>query len=149
MILCFESVLPRFQNRELENLAFSGQMEVPADLHRRTRNRRSSFHAPYSKQRYNQVNGGGMASTSNTLVIDLGPLRKSVEDRVQSGSYASADEVIRAGILALEREEAVANEGLTHLAEESLADPRPSVPAVQVFRQLRTKYGLPASESAS
>jgi len=90
-----------------------------------------------------------MASTSNTLVIDLGPLRKSVEDRVQSGSYASADEVIRAGILALEREEAVANEGLTHLAEESLADPRPSVPAVQVFRQLRTKYGLPASESAS
>jgi putative addiction module CopG family antidote len=47
-----------------------------------------------------------MATEQNTLVIDLGPLRQSVEDRVQSGSYTSADEVVRAGLLALEREEA-------------------------------------------
>jgi antitoxin ParD1/3/4 len=90
-----------------------------------------------------------MATTQNTLVVDLGPMRKSVEDRVQSGSYASADEVIRAGILALEREEAATNGWLIQLAEDSLADPRPSVPAAQVFRELRAKYGRPASESAS
>jgi antitoxin ParD1/3/4 len=89
-----------------------------------------------------------MATAQNTLVVDLGPLRKSVEDRVQSGSYASADEVIRAGLLALEREEVTTNEWLTKLAEESLADPRPSVPAAQVFRELRAKYGRPASEPA-
>jgi putative addiction module CopG family antidote len=47
-----------------------------------------------------------MATAQNTLVVDLGPLRQSVEERIQSGSYASADEVIRAGLLALEREEA-------------------------------------------
>jgi antitoxin ParD1/3/4 len=79
-----------------------------------------------------------MATAQNTLVVDLGPLRQSVEDRVQSGSYASADEVIRAGLLALEREESVRNEWLIQLAEESMADPRPSVPAAQVFRELRT-----------
>src|SRR5208337_2005154 len=46
-----------------------------------------------------------------------------VEERVESGSYATPDEVIRAGLLALEREEAGLNEWLTRLAEEALADP--------------------------
>jgi antitoxin ParD1/3/4 len=90
-----------------------------------------------------------MATTQNTIVVDLGPLRQSVEARVQSGSYASADEVIRASLLALEREEAATNEWLTKLAEESLSDPRPSLPAAQVFRELRAKYSRPLSESAS
>ena len=90
-----------------------------------------------------------MATAQNTLVIDLGPMRQSVEDRVQSGSYTSADEVVRAGLLALEREEAGRDEWLTKLAKDALADPRPSVPAAQVFRELRAKYGIPASELAS
>jgi antitoxin ParD1/3/4 len=90
-----------------------------------------------------------MATAQNTLVIDFGPLRQSVEDRVQSGSYASADEVVRAGPLALEREEASRDEWLTKLAKDALADPRPSVPAAEVFRELRAKYGIPASEPIS
>ncbi len=87
-----------------------------------------------------------MATTQNTVVVDLGPLRRSVEDRVKAGFYASTDEVIRAGLLALEREEAGLNEWLTKQAEESLADPRPSVPADRVFRELRAKYGRPLEE---
>ena len=90
-----------------------------------------------------------METVRNTVIVDLGPLRRSVEERVKSGSYASADEVIRAGLLALEREEAGTKEWLLQLAEESLADPRPSVPAAQVFRELRAKYGRPASEPES
>jgi len=90
-----------------------------------------------------------MATAQNTIFVDLGSLRQSVEQRVQSGSYASADEVVRAGLLALEREEAARNEWLTKLAEESMADPRPSVPAAQVFREMRAKYGIPASELES
>jgi antitoxin ParD1/3/4 len=78
-----------------------------------------------------------MATAQNTLVVDLGSMRKSVEARVQSGSYASADEVIRASLLALEREEMATNEWLIQLAEESLADPEPSIPAAEVFRELR------------
>jgi antitoxin ParD1/3/4 len=90
-----------------------------------------------------------MATAQNTLVIDLGPLRQSVEDRVQSGSYSSADEVVRAGLLALEREEANRDEWLTKLAKDALADPRPSVPAAEVFRELRAKYGISSGEPAS
>jgi antitoxin ParD1/3/4 len=78
-----------------------------------------------------------MGAAQNTVIVDLGPLRQKVEERVKSGSYASADEVIRAGLLALEREEASTNEWLIQLAEESLADPEPSVPAAEVFRELR------------
>jgi antitoxin ParD1/3/4 len=78
-----------------------------------------------------------MATAPNRIVVDLGPLRKSVEDRVKSGCYASADEVIRAGLLALGREEGNTNEWLIQLAEDSLADPEPSVPAAEVFRELR------------
>ena len=90
-----------------------------------------------------------MATIQNTIVVDLGALRQSVEDRIQSGSYAPADEVIRGGLLALQREETANNEWLTKLAKESLADPRPSVPAAQVFRELRAKYGRPSSDSVS
>lgn len=78
-----------------------------------------------------------MATAQNRIVVDLGPLRKSVDDRVQSGSYNNADDVIRAGLLALEREEMATNEWLIQLAEESLADPEPSIPAAEVFRELR------------
>jgi antitoxin ParD1/3/4 len=79
-----------------------------------------------------------MESARNTVVVDLGPLRRVVDERVRTGSYASADEVIRAGLLALEREEASANEWLAQLAAESLADVEPSVPADEVFREIRT-----------
>ena len=80
-----------------------------------------------------------MESAQNRVVVDLGPLRKSVEERVQSGSYASADEVIRAGLLALEREEKATDEWLVELAMESMADPEASIPAEDVFREMRAR----------
>lgn len=86
-----------------------------------------------------------MTSAQSTIRVDLGALRRAVEERVESGSYATPDEVIRAGLLALEREEAGLNEWLTRLAEEALADPKPSIPAAQVFRELRAKYGRPSN----
>lgn len=88
-----------------------------------------------------------MAPAENTIRVDLGTLRRVVEERVESGSYANPDEVIRAGLLALEREEAGLNEWLTRMAEEALADPRPSIPAAQAFRELRAKYGHPSPET--
>jgi antitoxin ParD1/3/4 len=88
-----------------------------------------------------------MTSAQNTIRVDLGELRQAVEERVESGSYATPDEVIRAGLLALQREEAGLNEWLTRLAEEALADPRPSVPATQVFRELRARHGRSSGET--
>jgi putative addiction module CopG family antidote len=84
-----------------------------------------------------------MSTQLNTLVVDLGAMRQIVEERVQSGSYANPDEVIQAGLRALEREEAGANNWLTRLAEESLSDPGLSIPVELVFRELRAKYGYP------
>jgi antitoxin ParD1/3/4 len=90
-----------------------------------------------------------MAAAQNAVVVDLGTFRQRVEERVKAGSYSSTDEVIQAALLALEREEAGTNEWLTRLARESMADPRPSVPAAQVFRDLRAKYGRPAGTPIS
>jgi antitoxin ParD1/3/4 len=88
-----------------------------------------------------------MTPAQNTIRIDLGALRRAVDSRVESGTYATPDEVIRAGLLALEREEAGLNEWLTLLAEEALANPKPSVPVAQVFRELRAKYSRPSGET--
>lgn len=81
-----------------------------------------------------------MATTQNTVVVDLGLFREAVEMRVKNGSYTSTDEVIQAGLHALECQEAALNEWLTQQAEESLADPRPSIPAAEVFRELRALH---------
>ena len=88
-----------------------------------------------------------MEAAQNAVVVDLGPLRQRVEDRIKAGHYASADEVIRAGLLALEREETGLNEWLTKQAEESLADPEPSIPAAEVFRELREIHRQATRES--
>ena len=88
-----------------------------------------------------------MTSAQNTIRVDLGALRRAVDSRVESGTYATSDEVIRAGLLALEREEAGLNEWLTRLAEEALAEPKPSIPSARVFRELRAKYSRPSSKT--
>jgi antitoxin ParD1/3/4 len=96
---------------------------------------------------YNAGKEAAMASPSGTIQVSLGPLLGSVEQRVRSGSYASADEVIRAGLLALEREEAATDQWLTRLAQEALDDPRPSIPAEEAFRQIRAQHGRPPVET--
>jgi len=51
--------------------------------------------------------------------------------------------VIRAALKRFDDEDAAEDAWLMELAEEVLADPRPSIPAEQVFRELRAKYGRP------
>ena len=89
-----------------------------------------------------------MGTTQNIVTVDLGPYREAVEKRVNSGSYSSPDEVIQAGLQALEREESGLNEWLTQQAEESLADPGPSVPAAEVFAELRAIHREARRKSA-
>ncbi len=90
-----------------------------------------------------------MATRANKpITVTLGPLAERVEARVRSGAYASASEVIRAGLRALEREEAMLErlfepideddpKWLAYVRakiEEADADPRPPVPA-EVVRE--------------
>ena len=72
-----------------------------------------------------------MPRTSRPITVTLGDLQEHVEARVKSGAYASASEVIRAAVRALDREEAAVDGWLRQRVEEALADPRPDVPRRQ------------------
>jgi antitoxin ParD1/3/4 len=67
-------------------------------------------------------------------------MQDRVDSRVQSGAYASASEVLRAGLRALDREEAAIEAMLRRKVREALDDPRPSIPADQVFAELRAHH---------
>lgn len=78
-----------------------------------------------------------MPRNSRPISVTLGELQEHVEARVNSGAYASASEVLRAAVRALDREEAAINDWLRHRVDEAFADPRPSIPADTVFKRLR------------
>jgi antitoxin ParD1/3/4 len=74
-----------------------------------------------------------MATRANKPIsVTLGPLAKFAEERVESGYYASVSEVVRAGLRALEREEAEFDAILKRKVEEAMADPRPSLSMEEV-----------------
>jgi antitoxin ParD1/3/4 len=47
---------------------------------------------------------------------------------------------MRAALRALDREEAAVDEWLRRRVDEALADPRPNVPAEEVFKRLRSHH---------
>lgn len=81
-----------------------------------------------------------MARSSRPITVTLGDLHERVEARVKSGAYASASEVVRAGLRAFDREEAALDDWLRQRVEEALADPRPDEPAREVFKRLRKHH---------
>jgi len=81
-----------------------------------------------------------MPRTSRPITVTLGDLQARVEARVKSGAYASASEVMRAAVRALDREEAAVTDWLRQRIDEALADPRPSIPARTVFKKLRQHH---------
>lgn len=81
-----------------------------------------------------------MARTSRPVTVTLGDLQKHVDARVESGAYASTSEVLRAAVRALDREEGALNDWLRQRVEQAFADPRPNVPAGDVFKRLRARH---------
>lgn len=77
--------------------------------------------------------------TSKPITVTLGKQQALLDDRLQSGAYESASEVIRAGLRALDREEAALNEIMRAKIREAIDDLRPDVPAAEVFARLRTR----------
>ncbi len=80
------------------------------------------------------------ARPAKPITVTLGPLAVAVQSRVASGRYASASEVVRAGLRALEREEEALDALLKARVEESLADPTPSLPHDEVFTALGARH---------
>jgi antitoxin ParD1/3/4 len=81
-----------------------------------------------------------MPRASRPITITLGDLRKRVDARVKSGAYASASEVMRAAVRALDREETALKDWVRKQIDEALSDPRPSIPARTVFKRLRAYH---------
>ncbi|MEY9109193.1 putative addiction module CopG family antidote [Bradyrhizobium yuanmingense] len=65
--------------------------------------------------------------TSKPIPVTLGPQRASLEARLKSGEYASASEVMRSALRALDRQDAALDEYLAAKVQASVQDPRPSV----------------------
>jgi antitoxin ParD1/3/4 len=74
------------------------------------------------------------------VTVTLGPLTEMAQGRVASGRYASVSEVVRAGLRALEREEAALDAILKAKVEAALSDPAPSIPQAEVFDALRAAH---------
>ncbi|WP_426122608.1 type II toxin-antitoxin system ParD family antitoxin [Pararhizobium sp. PWRC1-1] len=78
--------------------------------------------------------------TSKPITVTLGKQQALLEDRLQSGAYESASEVIRAGLRALDREEAALSQIMRAKIREAIDDPRPDVTAADVFARLRARH---------
>jgi antitoxin ParD1/3/4 len=77
--------------------------------------------------------------SSQPLTVTLGDLKTFVDKQVEGGRYASASEVVRAGLRALVREDEALTAWMKAKVDEALNDPRPSVPAEEVFASLRSR----------
>lgn len=82
--------------------------------------------------------------TSRPVTITLGKQQAGIDARVASGAYESASEVVRAALRALDREEAALDEILRAKVQEAIDDPRPSIPADQVFADLKALHSASA-----
>ena len=104
-----------------------------------------------------------MAARANRPVsVTLGPLAERAEARVRSGDYASLSEVVRAGLRALEREEALLDRVLPPIDENdpawqayvrekvqaALDDPRPSIPHEEVKHRIRERHAARIARDA-
>lgn len=74
---------------------------------------------------------------SKPVTVTLGGMAERAQRLVDSGRYASMSEVVRAGLRALDREEAALDALIKAKVEEALADPRPPVPINEAFTRIR------------
>jgi antitoxin ParD1/3/4 len=79
-------------------------------------------------------------SANKRFSVTLGALSERAEERVKSGEYLSISEVVRAGLCALEREEAAFDAVLKAKVQEALADPRPPISAEEMKRHMEELY---------
>ena len=83
-----------------------------------------------------------MASrTSRPVTVTLGDLAETVQARVAAGRYASMSEVLRAGLRALDREEAALDDLIRARIADVNAAPADHVPLAEAMAGLRARFG--------
>lgn len=71
--------------------------------------------------------------TNKAVSVTLGDMAERARAHVESGRFSSMSEVVRAGLRALDREEAAISDMLRRKVQEALDDPRPRIPAEEAF----------------
>jgi len=79
---------------------------------------------------------------SKPVTVTLGHQQAILDDRLASGEYATASEVMRAALRALDRERTALDAVMGAKIAEALADPRPPIPAEEVFRRLEERRAV-------
>ena len=78
--------------------------------------------------------------TSKPITVTLGELQERVEARVKSGAYTSASDVLRAGLRALDREEAILEGVIRQRVQEALDNTETPLTHEQVFGEIRAHH---------
>jgi antitoxin ParD1/3/4 len=74
---------------------------------------------------------------SKSETLPLPPrLAKKLRERVESGEFDDMVDAVRGAVEALERQDQEKLEWLREKVRRSLADPRPSIPAEEVFAEM-------------
>lgn len=85
-----------------------------------------------------------MASrASKPVTVTLGEMAETAQSRVASGRYASLSEVVRAGLRALDREEAALDDLIRARISEVNAAPMDRVPLADGMAGLRARLSRP------
>lgn len=74
---------------------------------------------------------------AKAISVTLGEMATHAERHLASGRYTSMSEVMRAGLRALDREEAVLDTLVQVRVQEALADSRPPVALKEAFAKIR------------
>jgi antitoxin ParD1/3/4 len=75
--------------------------------------------------------------TSKSITLTLGKQQQVLDSMVESGDFDSHSEAVRAAVRALVREREAVTEIWRAKILEALDDPRPDIPAEDVFTELR------------
>lgn len=82
--------------------------------------------------------------SAKPVTVTLGEMAGHAQRHLASGRFASMSEVMRAGLRALDREEAALDGLIAARVAEALADPRPSVDAATGFAAVRATVAAPS-----
>lgn len=82
---------------------------------------------------------------AKAISVTLGEMTSHAERHIASGRFTSMSEVMRAGLRALDREEAALDALVQARVKEALEDSRPTVAMKDAFAQVRKATSGPAT----
>lgn len=74
---------------------------------------------------------------SKAVTVTLGSMAERAQEHIRLGRFSTMSEVVREGLRALDRQEAMLDALYKTKLEEALADPRPSIPLEEAFERVR------------